>query len=205
MDFFLLGARGLGGYCRRDDRIEFVGLGSKLREPVTRGAVMRILTNTNCWNTVCRHLLPKAVRTEHAAFLLGAYEAEMRTIRVLSHELLLSEDFVAQEIDYLELKDSVRARLIKRAHDNQACLIEMHSHPGDAAAAFSLSDFSGLQETVPHMLWRLKGQPYAAIVVANSSFDALAWYPDASRPVKLDGVAAGEQLLTPTNISIHWW
>jgi len=166
---------------------------------------MQILTSSGLWEEVCNHLLPKAASTEHAAFLFGAYEAEQHLIRVIDYELLFSRDFTIQEMDYLELKDPTRARLIKRAHDRKACLIEMHSHPGSAVAAFSRSDVIGLRETVPHMLWRLKGQPYAAIVVADSSFDALAWYPGTSAPVSVDRISITDQVLKPTNLSVGRW
>jgi len=65
-----------------------------------------------------------------------------------------------------------------RAHQLGCCLIEWHSHCGSWPAEFSLSDRMGLKEFVPHVRWRLDSRPYAAIVVANGSFDALAWTDD---------------------------
>ena len=53
-----------------------------------------------------------------------------------------------------------------------ASLVEMHSHIGPWPAGFSYADRLGLQETVPHMWWRLKKRPYLALVVTNCSFDA---------------------------------
>jgi hypothetical protein len=166
---------------------------------------MRITTSSESWGVVCRHLLPEPAGSEHAAFLFGNFEPKHCLIRVTDYELLAPGDFIVQEIDYLELTDATRARLIKRAHDIGACLIEMHSHPGHAAAVFSVSDFIGLRETVPHMLWRLRGQPYAAIIVANSGFDGLAWYPGTIAPVGLEGVAIGSRMLVPTNLSVRRW
>ena len=108
---------------------------------------------------------------------------------VIDSAMLVAADFEVQVPDYLELADGTRARLIKRAHDLDASLIEMHSHPGPWDAAFSRSDLLGLSETVPHMWWRLEKRPDAAIVIAPSGFDAMVW---------LDGP------LSPQAELIHW-
>ena len=107
-----------------------------------------------------------------------------------------------QEGDYIEMGDETRARLIKRAHDTSTCLIEMHSHLGDWPAGFSYADRLGLKETVTHMWWRLKKRPYLALVVTNSSFDALVWLDNAHKPHRLDVLLAGTEMRTPTNFSL---
>ena len=116
---------------------------------------------------------------------------------------LVASDFEVQAPDYLELADATRARLIKRAHDLGASLVEMHSHPGPWKAAFSRSDILGLSETVPHMWWRLDKRPYAAIVVSPSGFDAMVWLESPVSPQALDSLAAGSRILRPTNITIR--
>ena len=127
------------------------------------------------------------------------------TLKVIEATKLAASDFAVQEGEYLEMADATRARLIKRAHDLGASLVEMHSHPGPWPAAFSPSDRMGLKETVPHMWWRLKGRPYLAIVVAPSDFDALLWLDNPHVPRPLDGVLAGKRLLRPTNKSLKGW
>jgi hypothetical protein len=118
---------------------------------------------------------------------------------------MIDEDFASQSGDYLELQDTTRALLIKRAHMQRACLIEVHSHPGSHRAVFSTFDFLGLQETVPHMQWRLRGQPYVAIVVAGKTFDALVWTVGARDPTGLHAINVGERTLAPTNLSVGRW
>ena len=153
------------------------------------------------------HLLPPEHHQEQAAFLFA------RTTRgedevvfdVMEAARLAPADFAYQEGDYLELADGTRASLIKRAHDLEASLVEMHSHIGPGPAAFSPSDRMGLKETVPHMWWRLKKRPYLAIVVARSGFDALVWIDDPKIPRALDGLVAGARLLKPTNNSLKGW
>ena len=114
-------------------------------------------------------------------------------------------DFTHQEGDYLELEDRSRARLIKRAHDLDACLVELHSHPGSSIAAFSYADRVGLGETVPHMWWRLPKRPYLALVVTETGFDALVWLDNPRVPCRLDGLLAGSRLIRPTNESLEGW
>ncbi len=153
------------------------------------------------------HLLPSDSSREEAAFLFAKARPENGGVAfdVVEAEMLAATDFETQEDDYLELHDETRIRLIKKAHDLNASLIEMHSHPGPWPAEFSRADRRGLGETVPHMWWRLQKRPYIAIVVAPSGFDALVWLDNPKVPNKLDGLIADGRLLSPTNNSIEGW
>src|SRR5438876_3473296 len=109
------------------------------------------------------HLLPRGSIQEQAAFLfVDPQVGHDATFELRDYEKLGPSDFDVQESDYLELRDETRARLIKRAHDLKASLVELHSHPGPWPAGFSMSDRRGLRETVPHMWWRLPKRPYLA-------------------------------------------
>jgi proteasome lid subunit RPN8/RPN11 len=153
------------------------------------------------------HLLPPRTRREQAALLFVRavrYDGQLRFDTIEARKLDRA-DFAAQAQDYLEMADGTRASLIKRAHDLDASLVEVHSHPGPWPAAFSPADRMGLSETVPHMWWRLKKRPYLAVVVARSGFDALVWIDNAQSPRALDGILAGNRLLRPTNNSLGGW
>lgn len=158
-------------------------------------------------DALTQHLLPGGSTREEAAFLFVIPRPEDQNVvfEVIEVEKLHPNDFASQEDDYLELNDETRARLIKKAHDLGASLVEMHSHPGPWPAAFSPADRFGLIETVPHMWWRLKNRPYLAIVVAPSGFDALVWLDNPKIPTRLDGVLADGKILQPTNYSLEGW
>jgi hypothetical protein len=153
------------------------------------------------------HLLPPHSRREQAAFLFCGVRLEAGTtvFEVKDTALLVPGDFAAQYNDYIEITDECRIGLIKRAHSLGAALAEFHSHPGPWPAAFSMSDRFGLKETVPHMRWRLKGQPYLAVVVAPSGFDALVWLADSPAPSPLSGIRVGLMTHVPTNASLEGW
>lgn len=153
------------------------------------------------------HLLPVDSENEQAAFLfVRAARSDHQVIfEVAETQKLGLGDFAVQQSDYLEMSDATRAALIKRAHDLDTSLVELHSHPGPWPAGFSSADREGLKETVPHMWWRLKKRPYLAIVVARSGFDALLWLDSPKTPRPLDGVLAGDRLLKPTNFSLGGW
>jgi hypothetical protein len=160
---------------------------------------------TGAYEALVAHLLPGDTPNEQAAFLFARARrtGEGVELEVIDSAKLIAADFAVQAPDYLELTDATRARLIKRAHDLDASLIEMHSHPGPWDAAFSPSDLSGLSETVPHMWWRLNKRPYAALVIAPSGFDAMVWLDGPSFAHELHSLAAGSQILRPTNITIR--
>lgn len=170
---------------------------------------MKVLLNMpdGLYRELNLHLLPPKSTREEAAFLFVAPKPKNKDVifEVLGVDKLSPNDFASQYDDYLELNDDARARVIKKAHDLDACLLEMHSHPGPWPAAFSLADRHGLNETVPHMWWRLKKRPYLAIVVAASGFDALVWLDNPRVPTRLDGVFADGKVLQPTNHSLGGW
>lgn len=166
-----------------------------------------LMIDRGVYNDVIGHLLPPGCEQEQAAFLFAPVERtdghvlfEVRDVRKLG-----SQDFVRQEGDYLEMTDETRAGLIKQAHDLGASLIEMHSHLGPWPAGFSYADRLGLQETVPHMWWRLQKRPYLALVVTESNFDALLWLDNSKVPRALDALHVGETVLKPTNFSLGGW
>jgi proteasome lid subunit RPN8/RPN11 len=155
-----------------------------------------------------RHLLPTLnALEERAAFLFVSSKRTDHQVvfGVLDSYQAGTADLVSQSDGYLELGDEARAKLIKRAHDLGASLVEIHSHPGPWPAAFSLADRVGLRETVHHMWWRLKGRPYLALVFAQNDFDAFVWLDHPKFPRLLDGLLVGERRLLPTNNSLEGW
>jgi hypothetical protein len=167
--------------------------------------MIAISINPDIWNLVSGHLLQTSSEKEQPAFLFGRYEPDQSAIRIIDQQLMTDDDFVSQRNDYLELRDPTRAHLIKRAHTQHACLIEIHSHPGALRAAFSSFGLHGLEETVRHMQWRLHGQPYVAIVVAGDTYDALVWNIAAREPCALHAINVGPRTLSPTNLSLGRW
>ena len=118
---------------------------------------------------------------------------------VLPHELEVQADY------HVSLTDEAQAKVIKLAWDKQLALGEFHSHPGGRRPAeFSPSDRHGLDEFVPHVRWRLRRQPYFAVVTAPNDFDALVWRN--SNPEGLDELSAGDLVLHPTGLTMeHPW
>jgi len=125
---------------------------------------------------IWEHLLPVPHKLEEAAFLFARQDSSVADQLVCEDLLLLGAKDLAVQLPYhIELADHIRPQLIKRAHETGQVLVELHSHLGEFPARFSKSDLWGFQEWVPHIRWRLKGRAYAAIVVADGSFDGFVW------------------------------
>ncbi|GAB5403933.1 MAG: hypothetical protein Aurels2KO_21640 [Aureliella sp.] len=139
---------------------------------------------------------------EEAAFVFCSDELEGDVLALVPKELWLLPPaaFQSRSEVYLELTDETRAKLIKRAHDLEACLVEIHSHPRQIDAEFSWSDLSGFETFVPHIRWRLRGRPYVAIVFSSTSFDSLVWI-GAKSPVGVCSIEAGGNRKPPTGAS----
>ena len=158
------------------------------------------------YKSLQEHLLPPRSKNEQAAFVFAWADtsAGNRTVfQFLDWLPLKPDNFAAQHEAYLELRDEMRGTLIKRAHDLNASLVEFHSHPGPYPSQFSPSDLAGFHEFVPHVWWRLRGRPYAAVVVAPTGFDALAWLTSPQEPVTLSAITVDRQRLTPTGITLR--
>jgi len=151
------------------------------------------------------HLLRDGSKLEEVAFLFAKSEREGDTLlfRYVDWFPVPPDGFEYHSSFCCELADEIRASMIKRAHDLNASLVEFHSHTGPWPAQFSLSDFEGFDEFVPHVWWRLKGRPYAAVVVTRTGFDALAWVENPESPRLLNGIRAGDKLLQPTGFSLQ--
>jgi proteasome lid subunit RPN8/RPN11 len=171
------------------------------------GARVTIALDAGMHGRLLPHLLPVRGRYEEAAFVLARTErgGEGATFRAVELILLGPEWFEVRSPVYLELTDACRGMVIKRAHDLNASLIEFHSHPGSPRASFSWSDLSGFREFVPHVWWRLKGRPYAAVVVAPDSFDAVAWVDGPAAHVPVTELHVGDRGMRPTGYTINNW
>ena len=132
--------------------------------------MMRIIIPTPVDQRLERHLLQVG---ERLAFLAAQLDGEAMSAVGL---LPIGEDLLdAADLSHLALTDECRAMVIRWAHERSAALVEVHSHPSWWPASMSIIDIDGLAEWVPHVRWRLPGRPYAAIVVAGATLDALVW------------------------------
>jgi len=156
-------------------------------------------TQTDIW----AHLLPRLFAVEEAAFLFVCRDPEEKAelFSYVDWIPVPPEGFLSRSAFHFELTDEIRAVVIKRAHDLGTSLVEFHSHRGRLPAKFSASDVLGFQEFVPHVWWRLKGRPYAAVVLSRSGFDGLVWSTGPNTPQRLNGIAVGKSVLTPTGLT----
>lgn len=150
-----------------------------------------------------KHLL-RTRRCEQGAFLFCRHSVSGagHLFACEDWSALERADYEVQAGDYLELTDAARARIIKQAHDRGLCLVESHSHPGPYPAAFSWSDLTGLAEFVPHVRWRLRGRPYAALVFAQSGFDGFVWTEAGSMPQQLLAIETENGRLAATGLTL---
>jgi hypothetical protein len=122
---------------------------------------------------------------EQVGFFLAEFDTDRCTFALRDWRPMPPKAFEYQSAYHVTLHDQVRPEVIKWAWDADACLVEVHSHGEGGIACFSPSDLYGFDEWVPHVRWRLGGRPYAAIVTAGDSFDALAWLNDRNEPIQV--------------------
>ena len=145
------------------------------------------------------HLFPSVNGTEHAAFLFSKIEGDI--LKIVDVSLLNSEDYDFQSLYHIQIRTEVIGHLIKRAHDLNASLVEVHSHIEQREAKFPYSDWSGFEEFVPHILWRLPDRPYSALVFTRKTFDAIYWKKDFDQMRPIEKLVAGSYSYYPTKLS----
>jgi hypothetical protein len=144
-------------------------------------------------------------RTEEVGFFLADYDPGRRLFVLRDWRPIPPEGFETRSMFHVTLTDEAKVDVIKWAWDSGASLVEAHSHGDDGMAWFSPSDLSGLEEWVPHLAWRLRGQPYAAIVTVGDAFDALAWIDGADLPEQVDSLQVeGEGRLRATRRTLRY-
>jgi len=161
-----------------------------------------IKLSSRSWTTLRRDLLGsnvEEVAIAYSEFRSGPHnEFAVRTI-----ELMAESDFERRSEFHVTLTDDALARVIKRAWDLKLSIVELHSHLDTATACFSPSDIAGLRDLVPHVWWRLRGAPYAAIVVTSAEIDGLAWTASAEQPEPIDELVAGKTIVRPSGRSFQ--
>jgi len=157
----------------------------------------RIWFTVEQFATLQRHLVePEHVAFAYANFADGHFD-------VVDLEPMAGRDVASRSDRHVVLHDEVRPRLIATASARGLSLVEAHSHGARGYAAFSATDLVGFEEWIPHLWWRLRGQPYAALVAAGDRWDALAWIdgPRDPRPVAEIEIAGhtGTTRIVPTS------
>lgn len=158
------------------------------------------------YNNLKNHLFPRAVHpVEESAFVYAQINEDdlSLTFRYSDLYLVKTGDYVTRSAYHFELKDELRGQIIKKAHDLGSSIIEFHSHVRQDSAQFSETDWLGFNEFVPHVMWRLKGKPYAAVVFADTTLDSFVWCNRNQDPIPLDYLVTGPKRIFPTNNSIR--
>lgn len=161
-------------------------------------------TPSETFDELWSHLLPKHPTDETVAFMhthLNVIDG-ISVFEYIEWSPIPQSGFVCRSPYYFELTDEARGSVIKRAHDLGSSLVEFHSHIGSGPAKFSPSDHMGFEDFVPHVWWRLKGRPYAAIVVSEGSFDGLIWSSNPRLPEYLESIIVSGKVLRPTQLSL---
>ncbi len=126
--------------------------------------------------TLQRHLFQSEL--EQCAFLFAEarYEKGGLNLVVRDYHLVPARAWEVQAEVYLQMKDSERARIMKRARNENLCAIDCHSHPGARDDVwFSPTDVEGITEFAQYAKWKLDGKPFAAMVWGEESVDAVLW------------------------------
>lgn len=162
-----------------------------------------ICMTADMYVSILAHLFPKNDKREQGGFLFCKFDETSQVFESLEWLPLKGSDYAEQASDYLELADETRAKIIKKAHDMDASLVELHCHPGPSKATFSIADWVGFNEFVPHILWRLKNRPYAALVFAYESVDGFAWLNRDAKPVTISSIKTELTRYLTTGLSIN--
>ena len=146
-----------------------------------------IMVEAGLWEAARKHL---DLRAEQVGFFLADWSPADRQFRIHAWRPIDDGPADSPRQLHVSLLDETRSAIIQWASAEDACLIEAHSHGRWSPAAFSQYDLQNLGEWVPHLWWRLRHRPYAAIVTSVRDLDALAWIDGPGEIEQVDGVSA---------------
>jgi hypothetical protein len=129
-------------------------------------------------------------RPEQVGFFLAEYDTDARAFDLRAWRGVPRDGLDYQSDVHVELSDAAQAAVIQWAWESGLALVEAHSHRW-GPARFSGSDFAGFADWVPHVRWRLRRRPYAALVLAPGTLDGLAWID--AEPERVDRVVLGDR------------
>jgi hypothetical protein len=142
-------------------------------------------------------------RAEQVGFFLADWDHTARSFVFREWRPVPREGLEHQSDSHVSLSEEMRADLIRWAWDSGLSLVEAHSHGRWAPAEFSGSDLWGFDEWVPHLWWRLRGRPYAALVTASETFDAIAWIEGPRIPEQVDTFEVGGDTVAATGQTLR--
>jgi hypothetical protein len=131
-------------------------------------------------------------RAEQVGFFLANFDATTQRFTLTDWRVVPPEGVEFEDPFHVTLRDETQGEMIRWAWQSNACLVEAHSHDRRWAAAFSPSDLAGFVDWVPHVRWRLRGRPYAALLSAGETFDALAWVDGSDGPEAVGEITLGD-------------
>jgi hypothetical protein len=130
-------------------------------------------------------------RPEQVGFFLAVADADARTFDLREWRGVPDDGLAYRSDVHVELAEHAQTAAIKWAWESGLALVEVHSHRC-GPAQFSGADFVGFDDWVPHVRWRLRGRPYAALVSAGETLDGLAWVEDDAELVERIELDDGE-------------
>ncbi len=151
--------------------------------------------------SIWSHLLES--EREEAAFILAEAQELAGVTRFTGKDVYLvpHEDLQIHASCHIALSDEAQEKVLMVAWQRRLALVELHSHLGEWPAAFSPSDLLGLSEFAPHAIWRL-GQPYLALVVTQSEFDAVFWATRDGLAGSLEAIEVDGKVYRPSGRTI---
>ncbi len=140
---------------------------------------------------------------ERIGFFLAAWESAARRFDLVAWRPIDPADITWNETDFhVSLPGTIQANQIAWATTEGLTLVEAHSHGPRWPAEFSLIDLDGFVDWVPHLWWRLRRRPYAAIVTGGGGLDALCWTEDPGRPEAVAELRAGDLSISTTGLTM---
>jgi hypothetical protein len=117
--------------------------------------MLRVAANLpeKTYSSILKHLFPRKVKHESVSFIFASIQREDKSLdfNFMEWYPVMPDEYEFRSLWYVELKDEIRPKIIKKAFDLDAAIIEIHSHPYDTPAMFSGSDLDGLREFVSHV------------------------------------------------------
>jgi molybdopterin/thiamine biosynthesis adenylyltransferase/proteasome lid subunit RPN8/RPN11 len=144
-------------------------------------------------------LLASNLETAALALARPVRTADGVRLLIFDMEVAPDEAYIKRQPDFIELAPEFLARIWKRARNDNASVVLMHTHPFFGPVAPSSTDLASEQRILPALFGRVPDGPHGRVIVGKSGVHAAVfWTADREDEVRLLEVGSRVRVLSPS-------
>ncbi len=148
----------------------------------------RVLLSQTQYKKLKRHLFNDD--SEQGAFLFARRKQKRDMLDFVIDEIYFvpTDRWRFRNAGYLELEEKEKVKIMLKAREIGADVLECHSHVSSTKASFSFFDLEEMQKFIQYVWWKLPEKIYGALVWSRKDVNGVIWLPKQYEPITIESV-----------------